>query len=198
MRTRRPDRRRTGTCVRAHERGPVLRLVVHTAHLAPGAGIVSTYLLQGALISAMGGLIGSMIFGWYLAIMCQLFGVHRNEATATQANRHWKSFLRLRIGVGGELTIHPAATTRAAASRSRATAGRTTRSIATSSRRSARARGSRSAERRHPLRADSRAQERGHRARAGIQPLRRAGSIMRPGSSTSPGSISGREREGSA
>jgi hypothetical protein len=66
-----------------------------------------TYLLKGLLIFAMGGVIGSTIFGWYLAIMCELFGVHENEATATQGWSHWKSFLRLRIGPDGELTIHP-------------------------------------------------------------------------------------------
>jgi hypothetical protein len=33
--------------------------------------------------------------------------VHENEATATQGWCHWKSFLRLRIGPDGELTIHP-------------------------------------------------------------------------------------------
>jgi len=66
-----------------------------------------TYLLRGVLILAMGGVIGSMIFGWYLAIMCEVFGVHENEATATQGWSHWKSFLRLRIGRAGDLTIHP-------------------------------------------------------------------------------------------
>jgi len=77
--------------------------------LTPGLAYHSagTYLLRGLLVFGMGGLIGSMIFGWYLTIMCEAFQVHENEATATQGWSHWKSFLRLRIGPDGELTLHP-------------------------------------------------------------------------------------------
>jgi hypothetical protein len=76
-----------------------------TRELDPGG--TGTPLLRGLLIFAMGGAIGSTIFGWYLAIMCEAFGVHENGATATQGCTHWKSFLRLRIGPDGDLTIHP-------------------------------------------------------------------------------------------
>jgi hypothetical protein len=64
-------------------------------------------LVQGLLVFALGGVIGSMIFGWYLTIMCEVFGVLQNEAASTQGCSHWKSFLRLRIGPDGDLTIHP-------------------------------------------------------------------------------------------
>jgi hypothetical protein len=67
----------------------------------------ATHLLQGLLILAMGGALGSMIFGWYLTIMCEAFGVHENGATATQGWSHWKSFLRLRIAPNGDLTLYP-------------------------------------------------------------------------------------------
>ncbi len=64
-------------------------------------------LVRSLLVLALGGFVGSTIFGWYLTIMCELFGAHENGATSTQGCRHWKSFLRLRIGPDGELTIHP-------------------------------------------------------------------------------------------
>lgn len=74
--------------------------------LEPG-GTAATRAVRDLIVLGLGGLIGSTIFGWYLASMCELFDAHENGAASTQGCSHWKSFLRLRIAADGELTIHP-------------------------------------------------------------------------------------------
>jgi hypothetical protein len=74
--------------------------------LEPG-GTAATRAVRDLIVLGLGGLVGSTIFGWDLALMCELFGAHENGAASTQGCSHWKSFLRLRIAPDGELTIHP-------------------------------------------------------------------------------------------
>lgn len=58
-------------------------------------------------VGVAGGLIGSTIMGLYLLACLNLTGRHWNEAFSSLRIRHYKNFLRLRIGKDGHLTIYP-------------------------------------------------------------------------------------------
>jgi hypothetical protein len=55
----------------------------------------------------LGGLAGSIVFTLYLVLSSQLTGAHTNEIFSSQKIQDYKSFLRLRIGADGNLTLYP-------------------------------------------------------------------------------------------
>jgi hypothetical protein len=62
-------------------------------------------LLAGMLVA--GGLLGGWLFGIYLAVTSRFSGAHTNEVFSAQSLTGFKSFLRMRIGRDGGLTIYP-------------------------------------------------------------------------------------------
>jgi hypothetical protein len=64
-----------------------------------------------ALLGVVGGLVGSLLMGLYLWLSQQA-GKHSNEAFSSAHIQDYKSFLRLRIGSDGSLTIFPIALNR--------------------------------------------------------------------------------------
>ncbi|MFN2576270.1 MAG: metallophosphoesterase [Pyrinomonadaceae bacterium] len=64
-------------------------------------------LLAGAIIFALGWIVGSIVMGIYLLISLNIFSRHSNEAFSALACPDWKNFLRLRIDAQGGLTIFP-------------------------------------------------------------------------------------------
>jgi hypothetical protein len=58
-------------------------------------------------IGICGGFAASVVMGVYLLICVEAFGRHWNEAFSSLRIRHYKNFLRLRIGRDGSLTIFP-------------------------------------------------------------------------------------------
>jgi hypothetical protein len=60
------------------------------------------------LLGVAGGLAGSLVMGVYLRLSQQA-GVHANEAFSSAHIQDYKSFLRLRVGGDGSLTIFPIA-----------------------------------------------------------------------------------------
>jgi hypothetical protein len=60
----------------------------------------------GAAMLAGGWVLGSVILGLYLLVSLNVFGRHQNEAFSSLRIEEWKSFLRLRIGRDGALTIY--------------------------------------------------------------------------------------------
>ena len=64
-------------------------------------------LLAGAIIFALGWIVGSIVMGVYLLISLNIFKHHSNESFSALASPDWKNFLRLRIDEQGGLTIFP-------------------------------------------------------------------------------------------
>ncbi len=54
-----------------------------------------------------GGVLGGWLFGAYLALASRLSGAHTNEVFSAQSLTGFKSFLRMRIGRDGALSIYP-------------------------------------------------------------------------------------------
>jgi hypothetical protein len=69
-------------------------------------GSIRQLLLAGALIFALGWIVGSLIMGIYFLISLNGFGRHTNEAFSSLRSPDWKSFLRMRIDATG-MTIYP-------------------------------------------------------------------------------------------
>jgi len=69
-------------------------------------GTICQLLLAGALIFALGWLVGPMIMGIYFIIALNGFGRHTNEAFSSLRSPDWKSFLRIKVDPAG-LTIYP-------------------------------------------------------------------------------------------
>jgi hypothetical protein len=69
-------------------------------------GSIRQVLLAGALIFALGWIVGSLIMGIYFLISLNGFGRHTNEAFSSLRSPDWKSFLRMRIDATG-MTIYP-------------------------------------------------------------------------------------------
>jgi len=63
-------------------------------------------LTAGALIFALGWLVGPMIVGIYFIVSLNLFNRHTGEAFSSLRIRDWKSFLRMKIDEHG-VTIYP-------------------------------------------------------------------------------------------
>jgi len=55
----------------------------------------------------VGGLLGGVLMGGYLALSNRLFGMHSNEVFSCQHRPDYKNALRLRIDEDGALTIYP-------------------------------------------------------------------------------------------
>jgi hypothetical protein len=55
----------------------------------------------------VGGLLGGVLMGGYLAVSNRLFGMHTNEVFSCQHRPDYKNVLRLRIDEDGALTIYP-------------------------------------------------------------------------------------------
>lgn len=64
-------------------------------------------LITGAVIFALGWIVGSIVMGVYLTISLNFFGRHSNEAFSALASPDWKHFLRMKIDSSGALTIFP-------------------------------------------------------------------------------------------
>ena len=59
------------------------------------------------LTGALCGLINPTIFGTYLLIALNIFGIHWNEAFSSLRIEDYKGFLRLKIDPDGTLTVYP-------------------------------------------------------------------------------------------
>jgi hypothetical protein len=59
------------------------------------------------LATAGAALVSGFVFGLYLLISLNGLGRHANEGFSSLRIEGWKSFLRLRIGAGGALTVYP-------------------------------------------------------------------------------------------
>jgi hypothetical protein len=70
-------------------------------------GSTGQLLAAGALIVLAGWVVGSFIMGIYLLVSLNVFGRHTNEAFSSLKIQDWKSFLRMKIDAGGNLTIYP-------------------------------------------------------------------------------------------
>jgi hypothetical protein len=70
-------------------------------------GSVPQLLFSAAFLFAGGWVAGSCVMGVYLLVALNVFGFHHNEAFSSLAIEDWKSFLRMRIGPDGALTIYP-------------------------------------------------------------------------------------------
>jgi len=68
---------------------------------------VEQLLAAGALIFAVGWLVGALLMGFYLFVSLNIFRRHTNEAFSSLKIEDWKSFLRMKISKDGSLTIHP-------------------------------------------------------------------------------------------
>ncbi|MFN7918669.1 MAG: metallophosphoesterase [Bryobacteraceae bacterium] len=67
-----------------------------------------SYLLAVAAALLFGGmLLGSTLFGLYLWISVNWLSEHKNDAFSSLAVEDWKSFLRMKVGKDGSLTIYP-------------------------------------------------------------------------------------------
>ncbi len=60
-----------------------------------------------ALVVLAGGILGGFLVGVYLVVSSLGFRLHDNEVFSVQSIPHFRSFLRLRIDVHGDLTIYP-------------------------------------------------------------------------------------------
>jgi hypothetical protein len=63
-------------------------------------------LASGGVIALGGYLVGPLLMGLYLYISLNVFGRHAGEFSATR-NQDYKSWLRMRIGRTGDLTLYP-------------------------------------------------------------------------------------------
>jgi hypothetical protein len=55
----------------------------------------------------VGGLVGALVMGMYLAVCCAWLRAHGNEAFSSMGLTRYKNFLRLHIDGDGVLTIYP-------------------------------------------------------------------------------------------
>ncbi len=77
--------------------------VVDAASFVEGWGFTAVLIVLTLLL---GGVIGSVVMGAYLASTC-VFGAHGNEAFSAVSYQGHKNFLRLHIGRDGNLTVYP-------------------------------------------------------------------------------------------
>jgi hypothetical protein len=70
-------------------------------------GSTSQLLVAAAILLPAGWLVGSFVMGVYLLVSLNIFGRHSNEAFSALKIQDWKSFLRMKIDVLGNLTIFP-------------------------------------------------------------------------------------------
>ncbi len=78
-----------------------------SAYWLTGLGVLAGSILS-ILILALGGyILGPMIFGIYLLISLNIFGIHHNEAFSAIKIEGYKNFLRFKIDRNGDLTIYP-------------------------------------------------------------------------------------------
>ena len=99
-------------------RGRVLGLLHTLVHLAliAGATALGTLaepgwgwpwaVIAGLLCAVVGGLLGPLVVAAYL-IIADLFGVNTDDLFSAQAIGDYKSFLRIRIGPDGTVTVFP-------------------------------------------------------------------------------------------
>lgn len=71
--------------------------------LAPKS--IAQMLLSGGLIFVFAWFVGSVIFGLYLYLCLNHFGIHANEAFSALRNPDYKGFLRFRVRPGGQLDM---------------------------------------------------------------------------------------------
>jgi len=74
---------------------------------AIGSYSVWRILVAGGLVFLIGGVVGSVIMGFYLLISLNVFSMHHNEAFSAIKIPDFKNFLRLNIAENGDLTIYP-------------------------------------------------------------------------------------------
>lgn len=65
------------------------------------------YALILVALSLLGGLVGALTMGAYLAMCCAFLRAHGNEAFSARAHTGYKNFLRLHIDPDGVLTVYP-------------------------------------------------------------------------------------------
>jgi len=78
-------------------------LAVSVFELAPKS--VEQLLVSGMVIFALAWLVGSTLFGLYLYLSVNVFGIHANESFSALRNPDYKGFLRFRIQPGGQLDM---------------------------------------------------------------------------------------------
>lgn len=86
-----------------------LHFLIRWLEVPPSVKDLATFgrdLLEWGAFLLVGGLLTSIAFALYL-LLTNLFGFHRNEIWASQSRTDYKSFLRLRFGIDGRLTIYP-------------------------------------------------------------------------------------------
>jgi hypothetical protein len=67
---------------------------------------ILAYVSMGALTAGLGAVFGAFVFGWYLTL-CVAMGRHANDAFAGIHLETHKSFVRLKLGADGGLTLYP-------------------------------------------------------------------------------------------
>jgi hypothetical protein len=60
----------------------------------------------GALVFALGGVLGSIVFGGYLVVALGVLGWHANENFSAARYESYKNFLRIHVGADG-ITVYP-------------------------------------------------------------------------------------------
>lgn len=90
-----------------HTLAQTIPVVLATIALARYAPYAESSLGLIAWTGAVGGLIAATVMGLYLLICLTLTGRHWDHAFSALRIRHYKNFLRLRIGPDGRLTIYP-------------------------------------------------------------------------------------------
>ncbi len=66
---------------------------------------IEQLLVSGGLIFVLAWVVGSTLFGLYLYISVNVFGIHANESFSALRNPDYKGFLRFRIQPGGQLDM---------------------------------------------------------------------------------------------
>jgi len=88
----------------AHILAFLIILFVLAHHLS---GILGNDFWIVVLTGALCGLVNPTIFGTYLLIALNGFGIHWNDAFSSLRIEDYKGFLRLKIDQHGNLTVHP-------------------------------------------------------------------------------------------
>ena len=73
--------------------------------LALPAKSIGQMLSSGLIIFALAWIIGSVIFGLYLYISLNHFGIHANESFSALRHTGYKGFLRFQVRPGGQLEM---------------------------------------------------------------------------------------------
>ena len=60
----------------------------------------------GALVFALGGVLGSIVFGGYLVVALGMLGWHANENFSASRYESYKNFLRIHVAADG-ITVYP-------------------------------------------------------------------------------------------